>query len=227
MSVEPIPAVVRFGDFELDLRSQELRRGRLRLNLETKSFQILELLVENSDRLVTRRELREKLWPDSFVEFDRGIYTAMNRLRKALGDTTENPRYIQTRSGLGYRFVAPVSPALVRTGSVLRPLPGDANLTSKPGLVGFNAQRSPAFAVTSNPRFDGDALRFEVRRPGGEPAELTLRLTTTNEGALNMRLDLCGAVSEEGRKVPSRGQAGPNSSHQSGHFESSLGRARR
>jgi DNA-binding winged helix-turn-helix (wHTH) protein len=114
MSAEPMPAVVRFGDFELDLRSRELRRGRLRLNLETKPFQILELLVENSDRLVTRKELREKLWPDSVVEFDRGIYTAMNRLRKALGDTRENPRYIQTRSGLGYRFVAPLTPALVR-----------------------------------------------------------------------------------------------------------------
>ena len=121
---------VRFGSFELDLRTRELRKGGLRLKLETKPFQVLELLIENADRLVTRKELRERLWPDSFVEFDRGIYTAMNRLRKALGDTVDSPRYIETRSRLGYRFVAPVSKADVTARSGLWAVPLDAKPSS-------------------------------------------------------------------------------------------------
>ncbi|HEV2379359.1 MAG TPA: winged helix-turn-helix domain-containing protein [Terriglobia bacterium] len=218
---------IRFGSFELDLRTREVRKGGLRLKLETKPFQVLELLVQNADRLVTRKELRERLWPDSFVEFDRGIYTAMNRLRKALGDTVDSPRYIETRSRLGYRFVAPVSKGDVTARSELWAVPFDAKPRGKSGLTGFSAQGSAPFVATADPRFDGDTLRFQVQRPGGELAELILRLTTTKDGALNMRLDLCGAGSEEGRKVPGQGQVGPNSSHQSGHSESLLGRARR
>lgn len=217
----------RFGNFELDLRTRELRKGGLRLNLEAKPFQVLELLVEKAGDLVTRRELRERLWPDSFVEFDRGIYTAMNRLRKTLGDTMDSPRYIETRFCLGYRFVAPVGAANVTARSRLRAVPLDAMPTGKPGLTGFSAQGSAPFVTTANPRFDGDGLRFQVQRPGGELAELILRVTTTKEGALNMRLDLCNAGSAEGRKASGGGKAGLNSSHARRYSESFPGRARR
>jgi DNA-binding winged helix-turn-helix (wHTH) protein len=82
---------VRFGVFELDLRARELRQGGLRLKLERKPFQVLELLLERAGELVTRKELRERLWPDSFVEFDRNINSAVNKLRKTLGDTRDSP----------------------------------------------------------------------------------------------------------------------------------------
>lgn len=182
-----------FGAFELDLRARELRKGGLRLKIEGKPFKVLELLVERAGEVVTRKELRERLWPDSFVEFDRNIYTAVNILRKALGDTTDPPRYIETRSRLGYRFVAPVA-ANAATRSGLRPV--DAELAGNPGLTGFSAQgSSPAlpFVATSNASFDGNAFRFQLRRPSGELAEFIVSLTTTSEGALNMRLDFGAA----------------------------------
>ena len=102
---------VRFGMFELDLRARELRKGGLGLKLDPKPLQLLELLLRRAGELVTRKELRETLWPDSFVEFDRSINTAVNKLRKVLGDRPESPRYIETRSRLGYRFIAPVDTA--------------------------------------------------------------------------------------------------------------------
>lgn len=98
----------RFGIFELDLQTQELRRRGIRVKLQGKPFQILEALVERSGELVTRAELRQKLWPDTFVGFDRSLNTAVNSLRKALGDLAGNPRFLETRSRHGYRFIAPV-----------------------------------------------------------------------------------------------------------------------
>jgi DNA-binding winged helix-turn-helix (wHTH) protein len=179
---------VGFGVFELDLRARELRKGDLRLKLDGKPFKVLELLVERAGEVVTRKELLERLWPDSFVDFDRNIYSTVNRLRKMLGDTADPPRYIETRFRLGYRLVAPVAAnAAGRPG--LRPF--DVKLAGKPSLTGLRVQGpSPAvpFVATSNAGFDGNAFRFEVRRPSGELAELILSLTTTNEGALNMRL---------------------------------------
>jgi len=206
MTAEDLIAVgtFRFGNFELDLRARELRKDGLRLKLEAKPLRVLELLVERAGELVTRKDLRERLWPDSFVEFDRGINTAMNRLRQTLGDTSGRRRYIETRFGLGYRFVAPVNPAKVTARSALRMVPFEAKPPGQPGPASFSAQRrSPTvpFVTAVNPRFDRDALRFQVRRPGGELAELLLSLTTTSEGALNMRLDFAGAGSEEGRQV--------------------------
>lgn len=209
MSGEPIPAVVRFGEFELDFRARELRSDGLPLDLEVKPFQVLELLVENSDRLVTRKELRERLWPDSFVEFDRGIYTAMNRLRKTLRDTMENPRYIQTRPGLGYRFVAAVTPTQVGA----RRSPWESKSEVKPqsnqGVITAGAQRLCPALPLINPGFDGPDLRFQLPRANGELAELSLRLTATEEGALNLRIELSGGRPEPAPPVSSRRRPGP------------------
>lgn len=98
----------RFGIFELDLRARELRRRGLRVKLQDKPFQILELLLERSGEVVLRKELREKLWPDTFVGFDRSLNTAVNSLRRALGDSPGNPRFVETRPRTGYRFIGPV-----------------------------------------------------------------------------------------------------------------------
>ena len=101
--------VIRFGVFEVDLRSEELRRQGLRLRLPNQSFQVLALLLEHPGELVTREELRDKLWPaDTFVDFDHGVNAAVNRLREALGDSAESPRFVETLPRRGYRFIVPV-----------------------------------------------------------------------------------------------------------------------
>lgn len=104
----PVARKLRFGTFEIDLQERELRNRGIRLKLQHKPFQILELLLERRGSLVTRAELARHLWPDLHVSFDHGLNTAVNTLRDTLGDSIRNPRYIETRSGLGYRFVAPV-----------------------------------------------------------------------------------------------------------------------
>jgi Tol biopolymer transport system component/DNA-binding winged helix-turn-helix (wHTH) protein len=100
------PELMRFGAFEADLRTQELRKHGIRLRLPNQSFQILAMLLERPGQLVTREELRERLWPaDTFVEYDQGLNAAVNRLRDALGDSAEKPRFIETLPRRGYRFI--------------------------------------------------------------------------------------------------------------------------
>ncbi|HEX5482463.1 MAG TPA: winged helix-turn-helix domain-containing protein [Terriglobia bacterium] len=98
---------LRFGVFELDPQARELRRRGVRVKLQQKPFQILEMLLERAGEVVTRKDLRERLWPDTFVGFDRSLNTAVNALRRALADSPTNPRFIETRSRHGYRFIAP------------------------------------------------------------------------------------------------------------------------
>jgi DNA-binding winged helix-turn-helix (wHTH) protein len=101
---------LKFGVFDLDMRNRELRRRGLRVRLQEKPFQILDLLLKQAGKFVTRAQLARHLWPSLHVNFDRSLNTAMNSLRRALGDSAENPRFIETRAGLGYRFIAPVEP---------------------------------------------------------------------------------------------------------------------
>jgi len=101
---------LRFGVFDLDTANRELRRRGLRVKLQQKPFQILHLLLTQAGKFVTRGQLAKHLWPDLHVNFDRSLNTAVNSLRRALGDSPENPRFIETRAGLGYRFIAPVEP---------------------------------------------------------------------------------------------------------------------
>ncbi len=101
--------MARFGAFEVDLKTRELRKRGLRLKLQEKPFQILAVLLEKPGQLVTRQELRERLWPpDIHVGFERSLNTAVNKLRQVLGDTAENPRFIETLARRGYCFIAPV-----------------------------------------------------------------------------------------------------------------------
>src|ERR1041384_6021289 len=101
--------IVRFGSFEVDLRAAELRRSGLRVRLQDQPFRILELLLERPGETVTREELRQRLWPaDVFVAVDQSLNNAIKKLRAALHDPAENPRFIQTVARHGYRFIAPV-----------------------------------------------------------------------------------------------------------------------
>ena len=100
--------VVQFGPFELDRSAGELRKQGTRIRLQPKPMQILCALLEKPARVVTRDELKARLWPDdTFVDFQSGLNTAVNRLRLALGDSADHPRYIETEARTGYRFIAP------------------------------------------------------------------------------------------------------------------------
>jgi Tol biopolymer transport system component/DNA-binding winged helix-turn-helix (wHTH) protein len=101
---------VRFGTYEADLRSGELRKSGVRLKLQDRPFQILAILLEQPGEVITREKLQARLWPaDTFVDFEHGLNTAINKLRQALADDPENPRFIETLPKRGYRFIAPVT----------------------------------------------------------------------------------------------------------------------
>jgi DNA-binding winged helix-turn-helix (wHTH) protein len=101
---------VRFGVFEVDLRAGELRRNGSKVKLQEQPFQILTLLLEHPGEVVTREELQKKLWQeDTFVDFDHSLNAAIRRLRDALGDSAENPRFVETVARRGYRFLAPLN----------------------------------------------------------------------------------------------------------------------
>src|SRR5947209_168182 len=104
------PAVRRFGVFEIDLHSGELRKNGIRLRLSGQPFQVLSVLVEHAGEVVTREELHSRLWPaDTFVDFDHGLNNAVARIREVLDDSSETPRYVETLPRRGYRFIAPVA----------------------------------------------------------------------------------------------------------------------
>ena len=111
MSAAPqLPSVVRFGSYEADLRTGELRKSGIRLKIQDRPFQILSILLEQPGQVVTREQLQKRLWPeDTFVDFEHGLNTAINKLRDALSDQADNPRFIETLPKRGYRFIAPVS----------------------------------------------------------------------------------------------------------------------
>ncbi len=99
---------MRFGVFELDLSAGELRKGGVKLRLQDQPLQVLALLLDRAGEVVTRDELRQKLWPsDTFVDFDHSLNTAINKVREALGDSASNPRFVETLARRGYRFIAP------------------------------------------------------------------------------------------------------------------------
>src|SRR5438876_3296843 len=105
MQAAQAPDVIRFGMFEVDLRSGELRRNGLRVRLPEQSFQILAMLLTLAGEVVTREQIRQRLWPNNtIVEFDHSINAAIKRLREALNDSADDPRFVETLARRGYRF---------------------------------------------------------------------------------------------------------------------------
>src|SRR2546430_683568 len=103
-----IAQVVRFGTFEVDLEAGELRKAGLKLKFSGQPFQVLAILLEQPGKIVTREQLQKRLWPDTFVDVDHNLNSAINRIREALGDSAESPRFVETLPRRGYRFIAPV-----------------------------------------------------------------------------------------------------------------------
>ena len=106
----PVADIVRFGIFELDLTAREVHKAGVKVKLQDQPFRVLALLVDRAGQVVTREELQQKIWPtDLYGTFDQGLNNAIKKVRNALGDSADNPRFVETVAGLGYRFVAPVS----------------------------------------------------------------------------------------------------------------------
>ena len=107
--ITPVPTVIRFGNFEVDVRAGELRRGGLKVKLGGQPFDVLIALLEKPGQVITREELHDKLWSqDTFVDFEHGLNKAINKVREALGDDADNPRFVETLPRRGYRFLAPL-----------------------------------------------------------------------------------------------------------------------
>jgi cholera toxin transcriptional activator len=161
-AVMPIPSsnreasLLRFGVFEVDLTAGELRKNGARIRLQEQPFQVLTALLQNAGQVVTRDELREKIWPaDTFVDFDHSLNTAVNKIRESLGDSASSPRYVETLARRGYRFLAPVdSVATATTASALA--------RDKGTLAGAPAPHGINDAATSSA---DEALHAELHVP--------------------------------------------------------------
>jgi DNA-binding winged helix-turn-helix (wHTH) protein/Tol biopolymer transport system component len=116
--------VMQFGVFEVDLQASELRKSGLRIKLQEQPFQILALLLEHPGEVVTREQLRQRLWPaDTFVDFDHSLNSAVKKLRLALADDSDNPRFVETLPRRGYRLIAPVRSAALASDQVAGEIP--------------------------------------------------------------------------------------------------------
>jgi DNA-binding winged helix-turn-helix (wHTH) protein len=136
---------VTFGVFEADLRVRELRRQHIRVRLPDQSFLILSMLLEHPGELVKREEIRKTLWPaDTFVDFDHGLNNAINRLREALGDSADSPRFIETLPRRGYRFIGNVNPSPAEKAATLETPPAE-QLAQDPGIDAASRKRSQFF----------------------------------------------------------------------------------
>src|SRR5215510_1812884 len=114
--------ILRFSIFEVNLQTGELRRKGQKVKLQDQPFQVLAVLLQRPGDVVTREELRSQIWQqDTFVDFDNSLNTAINKLREALGDSADNPRFIETLPRRGYRFIAPVTSTDRKEGAAVRP----------------------------------------------------------------------------------------------------------
>ncbi len=159
MTRDTADRVFRFGVFEVNEATGELRKQGIRIKLHSQPFQVLVMLLERPSELVTREEMRQRLWDeDTFVDFDHGLNTAVNKLREALGDSAAQPRHVETVSGRGYRFIAPVT-LVAPVPSVSQPpitdTPDAAASASKGGtklpvtLVGGEPEALPGYLLVA------------------------------------------------------------------------------
>ena len=167
---DPRPAQrYRFGIFEVDASTGELRRKGVRIKLNAQPFQLLAMLLERPGELLTREEISRELWPEgTFVDYEHGVSSAVNRIREAIGDTASNPRFVETLSRRGYRFVAPVE----RIGASKPPVllsPEQLPSTDLGAIPGLNANLSEPLAMQASPvaeRLTG-AAKLTSRPSGG------------------------------------------------------------
>jgi DNA-binding winged helix-turn-helix (wHTH) protein len=152
--------LARFGLYEIDLLSGELCKEGTRVRLQEQPFRVLAMLLERPGEMVTREEMRTRLWPgDTFVDFDHGLNTAVNKLREALGDAAANPRFVQTVARRGYRFIAPVQ----QNGGV-QLASADATLSAAPAGVVVAGAEAAATPETLHPELEVPVPRRGLTR---------------------------------------------------------------
>lgn len=172
-----------FGVYEADAKSGELRKNGIRIKVQEQPFQILIMLLERPGDIVTREELRQRLWSaDTFVDFDHGLNTAINKLREALGDSASNPRFVETLARRGYRLIVPVK--LIDPPVSSQPVASvAADTKAQPALVPSNGQVGPEDPGLGTAQFP-DVAR--VRQPGGA--------TPADGVASDLRADAVGST---------------------------------
>ena len=180
--------VLRFSVFELDLERRELRRRGVRVPLPPQPFAVLELLLRNAGQLVTREELRLALWPDGVhVDHERGLNYCVNRVRRALGDTAQVPRFLETLPRRGYRFLADVE--VVRGGEnrAAHRLCPDATLRAEPPAPTARVARArrplPRLAATLLLAAQGQPQRHSEPGKPGRPRSIPPRRSRSGAGA--------------------------------------------
>jgi DNA-binding winged helix-turn-helix (wHTH) protein len=142
------PRVVSFGLFELDLEARELRKSGIRIKLQEQPLQILAMLLERPGSIVTRDELKKELWSeDTFVDFDLSLNSAVKKLRQALNDDSENPRYIETLYRRGYRFIGPVNGSSDNGAQTV-----DSALPASTPVISISVPTAPQTTVPATPR---------------------------------------------------------------------------
>jgi len=131
--------LLRFGVFEVDLAAGELRKNGARIRLQEQPFQVLAALLQNAGQVVTRDDLREKIWPaDTFVDFDHSLNTAVNKIREALGDSASSPRFVETMARRGYRFIGPVAADKIAAAKVPASVIGEGTRAGAPARHELN-----------------------------------------------------------------------------------------
>src|ERR1700751_6341158 len=122
MQANDPPPRMRFGVFEADLRTGQLTKSGSRVRLQDQPFQVLAALLEKPGELVTREELRTRIWPRTIIDFDHGLNKAVSKIRDALGDSGDNPRFVETVARRGYRFLADVTPVEGKSAAEAAPV---------------------------------------------------------------------------------------------------------
>ena len=160
-----VARILHFGVFEVDLKACELRKHGLRIKLPEQPFQVLVVLLEKPGEIVTREELRNRLWPgDTFVDFDHGLNNAVMRLREVLGDASENPRFVETIPRRGYRFIAPVvgSAFPEPTATDFEVQAGDVVGQATPKTTDASALEAPSKPAPAGSERPSSATRFVI-----------------------------------------------------------------
>ena len=179
------PNAIRFGLFEADLSSGELRKRGRKIPLQDQPFRVLTLLLQRPGELVNREDFQRSLWPgDTFVEFDEGLNKAIQKLRQALDDSSDNPRFIETLPRRGYRFIAPVDrTAAEASAAKAQPTTADGNAVSPPAVEPVKRRSTAVLAwallgVVSVALVFLAGVYFLVTRPASRPALRTVPLTS-------------------------------------------------
>jgi DNA-binding winged helix-turn-helix (wHTH) protein len=199
----------RFGVFEADAATGELRKKGIRIKLNVQPFQILVMLLEHPGEILTREQIARQLWPEgTFVDFDHGVNSAVNRIREALGDRARNPRFIETLARRGYRFIAPVQD-LSAAPAPPEPSPRPAQIEVIPTLLASPQELPIAPHRTVQRLFFGLQLMYlgfyvgslanlaeiqDLVSPLGHPAETMALLIVTAALLIPVRVFLLSAT---------------------------------